>query len=413
MLLSIVAGNLLSKKLRSLLTVAGFGVCVNLYIVVTTVMRFISEDLDMQVQRFTGRVVIQSRSSAGTTGIEWPPISSSIPLEAVQRILASERVERGLSTAVSFAVLAPPPFPTAPPEALVVGLEVGRESAFLADAPALLGANSFASRAAQDLDPSTDGPRDAAPVILGVLAARYLADQASAVTELGTPIGPLGLAAPGSLVEIRGATFEVVGIIEPETNQLLRSCVVMPLESARAMLGQAETVNAAIVTPRRASDIEALQAEVEAAHPTLMVVSDKELTANARKLLDRTNQFFGVVRWTAVTVAALLITVVMFVAVLERTKELGTLRAIGAPASAITGMILAEALVVALAGSAMGVPMSRVVIAKALGPDAAGIRNPGIEAQSVCLLTSLGLVAAVLPAARAVRVDPIVALRYE
>ena len=411
MLLNVVAGNLRSKKLRALLTVAGFGVCVNLYIVVTTVMRFISEDLDMQVQRFTGRVVVQSRSAAGTTGVEWPPISSSIALEAAEQILASERVDRSVSSAVSFAVLAPPPFPTAPPEALVVGLEEGREGAFLADAPALLGVVRFPP----DRSPSGgDAPAEApAPVILGVLAARYLAGQASATTELGTPIGPLTLAAPESVVEIRGVEFRVVGIIEPETNQLLRSCVVMPLGSARAMLGQTASVNAAIVTPRRASEIEALQAEVEAAHPSLMVVSDRQLIANARKLLDRTNQFFGVVRWTAMTVAALLITVVMFVAVLERTKELGTLRAIGAPASAITGMILAEALLVALAGSVVGVPMSRVVIAKALGPDAAGIRNPGIEAQSVGLLTSLGLVAAVLPAARAVRVDPIVALRYE
>ena len=144
-----------------------------------------------------------------------------------------------------------------------------------------------------------------------------------------------------------------------------------------------------------------------------MVVSDKQLTASARQLLDRTQQFFRVVRWTAVVVAALLITVVMFVAVLERTKELGTLRAIGAPGSAITGMIFAEALLVALAGSALGVPISRLVIMKALGPDAAAIRSRRIEAQSVGLLTALGLLAAILPALRALRVDPIVALRYE
>ena len=52
-------------------------------------------------------------------------------------------------------------------------------------------------------------------------------------------------------------------------------------------------------------------------------------------------------------------------------------------------------------------------IAPALGPAAAGIRSPRIEASAVALLPSFGLVAALLPAARAVRVDPIVALRYE
>lgn len=400
-MLTVVTGQLLAKKLRSLLTVVGFGVCVNLYIVVTTVMKFISEDLDLQVQRFTGRLMVQTRSEPGVTGIEWPPISSVIPSDTAYAILESPHVDRLNSSPVSFAALAPPPFPTAPPEALLVGLERGRENTFLANAPALMGANHF----------SGDGDRN--QVILGMLSARYLAGKASATTQVDTPIGAITLAAVGSRVEIRGQEFTVAGIIEPETNQLLRSCVVMPIEAAREILGQTESVSAAIVTPKRASDIAPLQEEIERRHPSLMVVNDQQLARNAAGLLERTNQFFAVIRWTAIAVAALLITVVMFVAVLERTKELGTLRAIGAPASAIMGMILAEALAVALAGSALGVPLSRLVIAKALGPDAAGIRNRRIEAQSVALLTALGLLAAVLPAARAVRVDPIVALRYE
>ncbi len=400
-MLTVALQQFLAKKLRGLLTVVGFGVCVNLYIVVTTVLKFVNDDLDLQVQRFTGRLILQSRGHAGLTGVEWPPISSAVPMAAVADLLDSPFVIRQESSAIAFGALAPPPFPSAPPEALLVGVEDGREAVFLGDAPALLGRNRFPAR----------GPRP--PVILGVLAARYFAPYASQTAQVPTPIGPISLAAVGSTVEIRGRAFDVIGILEPETNQLIRSCVVVPLDDARALLGQTATVNAALITPRRASDVEALQAEVQRRYPALMVVTDKQLQDNVHRLLERTNQLFSVVRWTAVTVAALLITIVMFVAVLERTRELGTLRAIGAPARAIMTMIISEAFVIAALGGAVGVPLSRLVIQRALGPDAASIRSFRIESQAVVLLAGFGLVAALLPALRAVRVDPLVALRYE
>ena len=97
------------------------------------------------------------------------------------------------------------------------------------------------------------------------------------------------------------------------------------------MLQTPESVTALLLSPKRTSDIDPLQASIESDHEELMVISDKQLAENARKLLDRVNQLFDVVRWTSVSVAALLIAIVMFVSVLERTRELGTLRAIGAP----------------------------------------------------------------------------------
>lgn len=400
-MLTIGLRHLLARKLRALLTIGGFGVCVNLYIVVTTVMRFITTDLDLQVQRFAGLLMVQSRSEAGMAGVEWPPISSALPRAEAEAMLRLPGVDRAASSPVTFVALAPPPFPTAPPEALLVGVEPGREAAFLGDVPALLGAIRF--------DPA--GPAD--PVILGVLSARHLAPAASETVDIPTPIGPIPLAAVGSRVTIRGRTFEVRGIVEPETNQLLRSCVVVPLDAAQALAGRDGTVSAVLITPEKTGDVAPLQARIERDYPHLMVINDKALARNAGQLLQRITQLFNVVRLTAIAVAALLITIVMFVSVLERTKELGTLRAIGAPARAVFAMVLAEALVIATAGALLGVPLSRVVIERALGPDAAGIRDVRIEAAAVALLTSLGLIAALIPAYRAVRVDPIVALRYE
>ena len=400
-MIDIAVSQILHKKLRSLLTVMGFGFCVNLYIVVTTVMRFITEDLDLQVEHFRGLLLVQSRGAAGSTGMEWPPISSAMTEAEARRVLATPRIHRDESTAVVFAALAPPLFPTAPPEALIVGLEVGHEVAFLGDAPALLGSNRL-----------LPGER-ADQVVLGVLAARYFAEQASEIVEVPSPVGPIALAAVGSRIPIRGQEFQVMGILEPETNQLLRSCAVMPIASAQRAMRQEGTVSAVLLTPESTRAIAPVKNAVEAAHADLMVITEQQMAENAGKLLDRVTQLFNVVRWTAVSVAALLITIVMFVAVLERTREIGTLRAIGAPAGSIFAMIMAESLLISSAGAAMGVPMSRVVIRRALGPDAAGIRSRRTEALAIGLLTSFGLGASLLPATHAVRVDPIVALRYE
>lgn len=408
-MLTLAIQQLMTKKLRSALTVLGFGVCVNLYIVVTTVMRFITDDLDLQVQRFTGVLFVQSRGLAGMSGIEWPPISSTISNDEASAVLSLAAVDPVRSTRVAFAALAPPPYPTAPPEALLVGIEPGKEDIFLGGADAAAGRTEFPTcRGAQP-----DGEAQPPPAILGVLAARHFASAASATTEVPSPVGPIALAAIGSTISVRGREFEVQGVIEPETNQLLRSAVLVPLEDAQAVLQTRSSVSAMLISPKRASDIEPLQTKIESAHQELMVISDKQLAENARKLLDRVNQLFNVVRWTSVSVAALLIAIVMFVSVLERTRELGTLRAIGAPRGSLLSLILSESAGFAMAGSAVGVPMSRVVIRQALGPDAAGLRSREIEFGAAGVLSVCSMLAALMPAWRAVQVDPVIALRYE
>ena len=286
----------------------------------------------------------------------------------------------------------------------MVGVEQGKEDVFLNGATAIAGLSRFPQQSAEPGTP---------PVVLGVLAARHFARAASSTTEVPSPVGPIALAAVGSTIAVRGTEFEVQGIIEPETNQLLRSAVLVPLEQAQCVLQTPESVTALLLSPKRTSDIDPLQASIESDHEELMVISDKQLAENARKLLDRVNQLFDVVRWTSVSVAALLIAIVMFVSVLERTRELGTLRAIGAPRKSLLSLIMSESAGFAVAGSMVGVPMSRVVIRRALGPDAASLRSREIEWGAAGILSLCSMIAALMPAWRAVQVDPIIALRYE
>jgi predicted permease len=101
-------------------------------------------------------------------------------------------------------------------------------------------------------------------------------------------------------------------------------------------------------------------------------------------------------------------------AVTRRTQELGIRMALGAHREDIFWMVLGETLMTVIAGIAVGVPAGlaavRLISAKLFGVRAA---DPVTITVSVVMMISVAAVASFLPAQRAARVDPMVALRHE
>lgn len=105
---------------------------------------------------------------------------------------------------------------------------------------------------------------------------------------------------------------------------------------------------------------------------------------------------------------------VMLVSVTERTREIGIRMAVGATRKDVIAQFLAEAVIISVFGGVLGIAVGVLLI-----PPAANL-NRGVAllapdsiplALGVALLT--GLVFGLYPAARAARLDPIEALRYE
>jgi ABC-type antimicrobial peptide transport system permease subunit len=101
-------------------------------------------------------------------------------------------------------------------------------------------------------------------------------------------------------------------------------------------------------------------------------------------------------------------------AVARRTREFGIRMALGAPPSSVLAMVLAEGMRLVAIGLVIGIPVVwgsvRVAASQFYGIEA---HDPGSVAVACAVFALVAALAGYLPARRATKVDPMVALRYE
>jgi predicted permease len=120
---------------------------------------------------------------------------------------------------------------------------------------------------------------------------------------------------------------------------------------------------------------------------------------------------FGVL---ALTLAAVGVYGVMALVVSERTQEMGIRLALGAEPLQVLGLVVGQGLALAGAGIAAGFAASLALMPLMAGQlYGVGTTDPATLAAVPVLLAAVALIACMIPARRAMRVDPVTALRYE
>lgn len=248
---------------------------------------------------------------------------------------------------------------------------------------------------------------------------RFDVDTAAEVVVLGYELArsfAIDGAGPRSVL-IDGKPHGIIGVLNPVSvlPQLDRAVLVPSSTATRDWGddGQASLLVVKIMDGSADSSARALPRLVtygEGALPTVQIASD---LVKARAEVGET---FGVLVAASGGLALLLGTLgigfAMSAAILQRTSEIGLRRALGASRREIAAQFLTEATVVGAAGGTVGAIIGLgVVVAVASVRDWPVVADPLLTLASCLLAVELALIAGLLPARRAARLDPMAALR--
>ncbi len=219
------------------------------------------------------------------------------------------------------------------------------------------------------------------------------------------------------LGDTQEALWEIVGVVADVKNDDLdeRPDPTIYLPHAQNVWLTMHIVIRATQDPTRL--VSALRSEVHSLDPNLPVYNVKTLTGmideriSPKRLMTYILAIFALI---ALLLAAIGIYGVMSYAVTQRTQEIGIRMALGAQATDVLKLVVSNGMMLALIGVVIGLPCA-FGLTRLLGTFLFGVTPTDaatFAAVSICLII-VALLACYVPARRATKVDPLVALRYE
>jgi putative ABC transport system permease protein len=237
----------------------------------------------------------------------------------------------------------------------------------------------------------------------------------------------------GQKIRIQGEIYDVIGVMEAKGAQGPQDrddMVFIPLTSMSAriignnsLMGVA--VNGIYIKGRDESQLEIIKFQVEnilrlrhnidlPANDDFRITNQADILKTFTAILSMFTVMIVAIAGISLVVGGIGIANIMLVSVVERTREIGIRKALGATDRAVLSQFLTESVVISVVGGGIGITVGILIT---LGASTA-FKFPFIISNSAVaigfgLSTTVGLIAGVIPAQNAAKLDPITALRSD
>jgi len=200
--------------------------------------------------------------------------------------------------------------------------------------------------------------------------------------------------------------------------------IYVPFETMTELWGSADDVFFALVRTKEGADVDEVAARVEEALKArgskITTVTYSDISEAIGTMTSTVSAFLAGIAGISLLVGGVGVMNTMFTSVLERTKEIGVMKAVGAKNSHVMSIFLIESglmgLVGGIVGTVLGLGLSALAssfIGRFFGVDMVMVISPLVILYTLAGSFALGAVAGLWPARRAAKLPVVDALRYE
>jgi putative ABC transport system permease protein len=232
-------------------------------------------------------------------------------------------------------------------------------------------------------------------------------------------------------VEILDTDFEVVGILEEIGNRYDDNSIAIPLEVARELFDKTDEYDMIFVRVEKGADTTAVAESIKESmrkdrdqkkgEENFNVQTSEQMIAQFNTILNVIQAVLVGIALISLAVGAVGIMNTMYTSVLERTKEIGIMKSVGAQNIDIMMIFIMESGIYGLVGGSIGIILG-IALSTAVELIAAPYLGIGIFKASVtwwlifgtlAFAFFIGVISGILPARKASKLRPVDALRYE
>jgi lipoprotein-releasing system permease protein len=243
-------------------------------------------------------------------------------------------------------------------------------------------------------------------VLIGSEIAKTLRVKAGSVIRLSTSKGTQDM-------------FTVAGIFDLESKPVNESWIIMPLSRAQFFLATDGGITSIELQVPKVFDAQRISASLAASFPKLKWVSWQENNANLLAALKSQSGSSNLIQVLVLLAVTLGIASVLAVSAIQKARQIGILKAIGATNPGISRIFLIMGAVLGFGGSILGCFAGYGLITGFLAGTAAATGrplfplsiSPSLYAISIAIATVAGTLAAFIPARRSSRLNPIEVIR--